>query len=256
MSSAEFIVLIPARMASSRLPNKALADIHGKPMIVRVADRARQSRASRVIVATDHADILKACTDYGIEAVLTHADHDSGTMRLAEAAALLHLPDHYIVVNVQGDEPLIEPELINSVAAQLQDNQISMATAAHLLTDFADFLDPNCVKVVLDNKGRAMYFSRAPIPWPRDNMRAGIEVMPADTPVYRHIGIYAYRVEFLKQYIQLSASPLEQLESLEQLRVLWHGFPLAVQITQYAPAAGVDTEEDLARVRSVWHYHN
>lgn len=252
MSQPQFVVLIPARLSSSRLPNKALADIHGKPMVVRVAERARQSQAARVVVATDHADILQACTDYGIEAVLTSAAHESGTTRLAEAARLLQLPEEAIVVNVQGDEPLIEPLLINQVAQQLQHNQIPMATAAHELTDYADFIDPNCVKVVMDRQQQALYFSRAPIPWPRDNMRAGVEVMPSEAAVYRHIGIYAYRVHFLQQYVQLAPSPLEQLESLEQLRVLWHGFPLAVQITAYAPAAGVDTAEDLERVRTIW----
>ncbi|MDF7676047.1 3-deoxy-manno-octulosonate cytidylyltransferase [Neisseriaceae bacterium ESL0693] len=252
MNPPRFVVLIPARLSSSRLPNKALADIHGKPMVVRVAERAGQSDAVRVVVATDHADILQVCADHGVEAVLTAEAHDSGTTRLAEAARLLQLPADAIVVNVQGDEPLIEPVLINQVAQALEASQAPMATAAHALTDYADFIDPNCVKVVLNQQQQALYFSRAPIPWPRDNMRAGVEVMPSETVVYRHIGIYAYRVHFLQQYVQLSPSPLEQLESLEQLRVLWHGFPLSVQITATAPAAGVDTADDLARVRAVW----
>ncbi|WP_239372715.1 3-deoxy-manno-octulosonate cytidylyltransferase [Snodgrassella gandavensis] len=249
---SDFVVLIPARLSSSRLPNKALADIHGKPMVVRVAERARSSKASKVVVATDHADIQAACQAHGIEAVLTAAEHESGTTRLAEAASILNLAGNDCVVNVQGDEPLIEPELINAVAAQLQQSCAPMATAAHLLTDYADFIDANCVKVVLNSQHNALYFSRAAIPWPRELMRSGAEMMPKDIPVYRHIGIYGYRVQFLHQYSDLTPSPLEQAESLEQLRVLWHGFNIAVQITSHAPAAGVDTLADLERVRASW----
>ncbi|PIT56139.1 3-deoxy-manno-octulosonate cytidylyltransferase [Snodgrassella alvi] len=249
---SDFVVLIPARLSSSRLPNKALADIHGKPMVVRVAERACLSKASKVVVATDHADIQAACQAHGIEAVLTATDHESGTTRLAEAASILNLAENDCVVNVQGDEPLIEPELINAVAAQLQQSCAPMATAAHLLTEYADFIDANCVKVVLNSQHNALYFSRAAIPWPRELMRSGAEMMPKDIPVYRHIGIYGYRVQFLHQYSDLTPSPLEQAESLEQLRVLWHGFNIAVQITSHAPAAGVDTMADLERVRTSW----
>lgn len=249
---SNFVVLIPARLSSSRLPNKALADIHGKPMVVRVAERALASKAGRVVVATDHADIQTACQVHGIEAVLTAPEHESGTTRLAEAAGILNLAGEDCVVNVQGDEPLIEPELINAVAEQLQQSSAPMATAAHLLTDYTDFTDANCVKVVLNNKNNALYFSRAAIPWPRELMRSGAEVMPADIPVYRHIGIYGYRVQFLQQYADLTPSPLEQAESLEQLRVLWHCYNIAVQITPHAPAAGVDTAADLERVRTNW----
>jgi 3-deoxy-manno-octulosonate cytidylyltransferase (CMP-KDO synthetase) len=249
---SDFVVLIPARLSSSRLPNKALADIHGKPMVVRVAERARLSKASGVVVATDHADIQAACQAHGIEVVLTATDHESGTTRLAEAASILNLAENDYVVNVQGDEPLIEPELINAVAAQLQQSCAPMATAAHLLTDYADFIDANCVKVVLNSQHNALYFSRAAIPWPRELMRSGAEIMPKDIPVYRHIGIYGYRVQFLHQYADLTPSPLEQAESLEQLRVLWHGFNIAVQITPLAPASGVDTAADLERVRASW----
>lgn len=249
---SDFIVLIPARLSSTRLPNKALADIHGKPMVVRVAERAALSKANRVVVATDHTEILSACRQHGVEAVLTATEHESGTHRLAEAAAILHLPAETCVVNVQGDEPLIEPELINAIASQLQQSNAPMATAAHALTDFADFMDPNCVKVVLDKNQNALYFSRAPIPWPRDVMRSGEEIIPSTVAVYRHIGLYGYRVEFLSQYINLAPSPLEYIESLEQLRVLWHGYNIAVQITQHAPAAGVDTAADLQRVLSSW----
>lgn len=248
----DFVVLIPARLSSTRLPNKALADIHGKPMVVRVAERAALSQASRVVVATDHADILSACQQQGVEAVLTSNEHQSGTHRLAEAAAILNLSAETCVINVQGDEPLIEPELINAVAQQLQHSNAPMATAAHRLTDYADFIDANCVKVVLNKNQQAIYFSRAPIPWPRDLMHSGQQIIPASMPVYRHIGIYGYRVEFLRQYINLAASPLEQIESLEQLRVLWHGYDIAVQITAHAPAAGVDTAADLERVIANW----
>lgn len=249
---SNFVVLIPARLSSSRLPNKALVDIHGKPMVVRVAERARLSKASKVVVATDHVDIQAACEAHGIKAILTCTDHESGTTRLAEAATILNLADNDCVVNVQGDEPLIEPELINAVATQLQQSSAPMATAAHVLTDYADFIDANCVKVVLNSQHNALYFSRACIPWPRDLMRSGADVLPKDIPIYRHIGIYGYRVQFLHQYSGLTPSPLEQAESLEQLRVLWHGFNIAVQITPHAPAAGVDTLTDLERVRASW----
>ncbi|WP_066569324.1 3-deoxy-manno-octulosonate cytidylyltransferase [Snodgrassella sp. CFCC 13594] len=250
--SADFVVLIPARLSSSRLPNKALADIHGKPMVVRVAERARLSGAKQVVVATDHATIQAACAAHGVSVVMTRGDHESGTTRLAEAAQLLGLGQADYVVNVQGDEPLIAPELIDAVAAKLCCSATSMATAAHPLHDYADFLDPNCVKVVLDAQQYALYFSRASIPWPRETMRAGIEVLPKDLPVYRHIGIYGYRVDFLQRYAQWPISPLETAESLEQLRVLWQGERIAVHLTDHAPAAGVDTELDLARVRAAF----
>ena len=247
----EFVVLIPARLSSSRLPNKALADIHGKPMVVRVAEQAAKSRAARVVVATDHADIEAACRAHGVDVVMTSDQHESGSTRLAEAAAVLKLQQHQIVVNVQGDEPLIEPELINRTAEVLVEHNVQMATAAHELHDFEEFLNPNVVKVVLDKNGNALYFSRAPIAYPRDSMLKGERTLPAATPL-RHIGIYAYRAGFLQRYAEMSESPLETTESLEQLRVLWHGFPIAVEITDKAPAAGVDTQEDLDRVRAVF----
>lgn len=248
----EFVVLIPARLDSSRLPGKALADIHGKPMVVRVAEQAAKSRAVRVVVATDHPDILAACHQHGIEAVQTSDKHESGTTRLAEAAALLKLPQHLVVVNVQGDEPLIDPELIDRTAEVLVENNVQMATAAHELQDFDEFLNPNVVKVVLDKNRNAIYFSRAPIPYPRDTMREGKRELPAETAVLRHIGIYAYRAGFLQRYAEMAVSPLETIESLEQLRVLWHGYPIAVETAKEAPAAGVDTQEDLDRVRAVF----
>ena len=247
-----FVVLIPARMSSSRLPRKALADIHGKPMVVRAAEQAAKSRAGRVGVATDHEEIFAACQAHNIEVVMTGEYHESGTTRLAEAAQLLGLSADTVVVNVQGDEPLIDPKLVDQTAAVLVENGAPMATAAHEIHDFDEFMNPNVVKVVLCRQGRALYFSRAPIAYPRDSMRAGERTLPqADAPL-RHIGIYAYRAGFLNEYAQMSASPLENIESLEQLRVLWHGHPIAVEIVAQAPAAGVDTQEDLERVRAVF----
>ncbi|OSI25395.1 3-deoxy-manno-octulosonate cytidylyltransferase [Neisseria dumasiana] len=247
-----FVVLIPARLSSSRLPGKALADIHGKPMVVRVAEQAAKSKAARIIVATDHADIQTACQAHGIETVMTANTHESGTTRLAEAAATLGLADDTVIVNVQGDEPLIDPELINRTAALPVANQVPMATAAHAIDNLAEFLNPNCVKVVLNAHGNALYFSRAPIPYPRDAMAANPNTLPEGFTPLRHIGIYAYRAGFLRQYAAMSVSPHETDESLEQLRVLWHGYPIAVEITDTAPAAGVDTPEDLERVRAVF----
>ena len=247
-----FVVLIPARMSSSRLPRKALADIHGKPMVVRAAEQAAKSRAGRVVVATDHEEIFAACQAHNIEVVMTGEYHESGTTRLAEAAQLLGLSADTVVVNVQGDEPLIDPKLVDQTAAVLVENGAPMATAAHEIHDFDEFMNPNVVKVVLCRQGRALYFSRAPIAYPRDSMRAGERTLPqADAPL-RHIGIYAYRAGFLNEYAQMSASPLENIESLEQLRVLWHGHPIAVEIVAQAPAAGVDTQEDLERVHAVF----
>ena len=247
-----FVVLIPARMSSSRLPRKALADIHGKPMVVRAAEQAAKSRAGRVVVATDHEEIFAACQAHNIEVVMTGEYHESGTTRLAEAAQLLGLSADTVVVNVQGDEPLIDPKLVDQTAAVLVENGAPMATAAHEIHDFDEFMNPNVVKVVLCRQGRALYFSRAPIAYPRDSMRAGERTLPqADAPL-RHIGIYAYRAGFLNEYAQMSASPLENIESLEQLRVLWHGHPIAVELVAQAPSAGVDTQEDLERVRAVF----
>ncbi len=243
-----FTVIIPARLASTRLPNKPLADLGGKPMIVRVAERAMQSGAAQVIVATDHADIFAACTQNNIAVQMTRADHPSGTDRIAEVAAALGLSDDTVVVNVQGDEPLIDPSLI-AATARLIAHDVPMSTAAHAITDMAEAFNPNVVKVVLDKSGRALYFSRATIPWHRDGFAQSKDVMPAAYAPLRHIGLYAYRNDFLQSYPQLAVSPLEQVEALEQLRVLWHGIPIAVHVTQHAPAAGVDTPEDLQRVR-------
>ena len=246
-----FTVIIPARLASTRLPNKPLADIAGKPMIVRVAQQAALSGAARVIVATDHADILDACRTHGIDARRTRGDHPSGTDRIAEVAAALALPDDAVVVNVQGDEPLIDPQLVAAVAARIS-SQVPMATAAHPIATVDDVFNPNVVKVVLDARGRALYFSRATIPWHRDAFAATKQALPNGYAPLRHIGLYAYGNHFLQAYPALAVSPIEQIEALEQLRVLWHGFPIAVHVTDEAPAAGVDTPEDLARVRQIF----
>lgn len=243
-----FTVIIPARLASTRLPNKPLADLGGKPMIVRVAERAMQSGAAQVIVATDHADIFAACAQHKVAVQMTRADHPSGTDRIAEVAALIGLPDEAVVVNVQGDEPLIDPSLI-AATATLISRDVPMATAAHAISDIEEVFNPNVVKVVLDKAGRALYFSRATIPWHRDGFALSRDAMPAAYAPLRHIGLYAYRNAFLQEYPQLSISPLEQLEALEQLRVLWHGVPIAVHVTPHAPVTGVDTPEDLERVR-------
>lgn len=240
-----FTVLIPARLASTRLPNKPLADIAGVPMVVRVAQLALRSGAQRVVVAGDSFEIVTTCQAHGIEAVLTRTDHPSGSDRLAEACDLLGLPDEAIVVNVQGDEPLMEPQLVTDVAHLLARRPTAaMSTAAHALDSVAEFHNPNVVKVVLDAQHMALYFSRAPMPCPRDTP----DQLPSPAPL-RHIGIYAYRVSFLRLFPKLAQAPLERTESLEQLRALWHGYRIAVHITQHAPGPGVDTPEDLERVR-------
>jgi 3-deoxy-manno-octulosonate cytidylyltransferase (CMP-KDO synthetase) len=243
-----FTVIIPARLASTRLPNKPLADLGGKPMVVRVAERAVLSGASDVIVATDHPAILAACAAHGVRASLTRSDHPSGTDRIAEVAAAIGLAADAVVVNVQGDEPLIDPALIAATAAKITEG-VPMATAAHVIDDVRDAFNPNVVKVVLDRAGRALYFSRATIPWQRDAFAQSQSVLPQDYVSLRHIGLYAYRNAFLQAYPALTVSPLEQIEALEQLRVLWHGFPIAVHVTDTAPATGVDTLDDLLRVR-------
>ena len=243
-----FVVIIPARLASTRLPNKPLADLGGKPMVVRVAERAQASGAERIIVATDHADIAAACAAHGIEACMTRADHSSGTDRIAEVAHTLGLAPDTVVVNLQGDEPLIDPALLAACAARIAPD-VPMATCAHPLSGAEDAFNPNVVKVVLDKQGRALYFSRATIPWHRDGFARDRASLPPGYVPLRHIGLYAYSNAFLQEYPQLEASPLEAIEALEQLRVLWHGIPIAVHVTLDAPHAGVDTPEDLARVR-------
>lgn len=246
-----FTVLIPARLASTRLPNKPLADIHNVPMVVRVARRAAQSHASRVVVAADSQDILDACQAHGVEAILTSVHHPNGSDRLAEASTLLGLPDSAIVVNVQGDEPLIDPDLIDAVAMLLaQREDCAMSTAAHDIATLQDFSSPHVVKVVLDQRQTALYFSRAPIPLARDQPgQAWWSVSGGPAAPLRHVGIYGYRAGFLRLFPQLAQTALEQLEALEQLRALGHGYRIAVHVTARAPGAGVDTPEDLERVR-------
>jgi 3-deoxy-manno-octulosonate cytidylyltransferase (CMP-KDO synthetase) len=243
-----FTAIIPARLASTRLANKPLADLGGKPMVVRVAERAALSGAAQVAVATDHADIAAACREHGVAVYMTRADHPSGTDRIAEAAVAMGLAVDAVVVNVQGDEPLIEPSLIAAAAALVKPG-VPMATAAHPIDDIADIFNPNVVKVVLDKANRALYFSRATIPWHRDAFAQSKDALPDGYRPLRHIGLYAYSNAFLQDYPKLALSPLERIEALEQLRVLWHGVPIAVYVTADAPAAGVDTPEDLARVR-------
>ncbi len=250
--STNFKVVIPARYASNRLYAKPLLDIAGKPMVVRVAERAMASGANEVIVATDHEEILTVVTQHGFRAVMTSSKHPSGTDRIAEVAHQLKWADEEIVVNVQGDEPLIAPSLIKDAAQNLADHpNASIATACHLIHDKASILNPNVVKVVLDAQGYAMYFSRAPIPYPRDAFAAN-EDIPAGMPSYRHVGIYAYRANFLYAYTQLESSEIERFESLEQLRALWHGYKISVFVTPDAPATGVDTAQDLELVRSIF----
>jgi 3-deoxy-manno-octulosonate cytidylyltransferase (CMP-KDO synthetase) len=247
-----FTVLVPARLASTRLPRKPLADIAGLPMIVRVAQRAALSAAARVVVAADHAEIIVACKAHGVDAVLTREDHATGSDRLAEACTLLNLADDHIVVNVQGDEPLIDPGLVDACAALLAAQQdCVMSTAAHAIDDIDEFKNPNVVKLVRDAQGRALYFSRAPIPWWRDGYAQGISSLSEPQPL-RHVGLYAYQVRFLKRFPGLPASPLEAIESLEQLRVLWHGESIAVHVSESRPGPGVDTPEDLERVRRLF----
>jgi 3-deoxy-manno-octulosonate cytidylyltransferase (CMP-KDO synthetase) len=243
----DFKVVIPARYASSRLPGKPLLDIAGKPMVVRVAGQAAKSGASEIVIATDFEKIMQTAAEYNIKTVMTRVDHQSGTDRIAEVAQQLNWADDEIVVNVQGDEPLIDPKLIQEVAQKLAQSQDAvMATACHAIHDEASFLNPNIVKVVMDANGNALYFSRSPIPYPR------LDIFKQNIQAHRHIGIYAYRVGFLKKYAELAVTALEKIESLEQLRVLHHGYKIGVTITKNAPASGVDTQEDLDYVRSLF----
>lgn len=250
MQARAFKVVVPARYASTRLPGKPLLDIEGLPMVVRVARRAQASGASEVIVATDHDGIARVAREHGIEVELTAADHPSGTDRIAEVARIRGWPADAVVVNVQGDEPLIDPALIAGLAAKLAaETDAAVATLACPLEQFSEFMNPNVVKVVLDKRAHALYFSRASIPYPRDAMNANTGRLPHDLPVYRHIGLYAFRCSFLQSYAALSLAPIERHEALEQLRALWHGYRIAVSICPISPVAGVDTEADLARVR-------
>ena len=250
MDAMNCTILIPARLASTRLPGKPLADLGGLPMIVRVAQRCAPASARDVVVATDAPEVAAACAAHGVRVVLTRADHATGSDRLAEACELLGLDGDDIVVNVQGDEPLIDVALIAACAqGLLRQPDCVMSTAAHAIDSVEEFVNPNVVKVVCDAAGRALYFSRAPLPWWRDGNASGITALPTTPAPLRHIGIYGYRAGFLRRFPTLSASPIEQVESLEQLRVLWHGERIAVHVSDTRPGPGVDTPEDLERVR-------
>ncbi|AJC66159.1 MULTISPECIES: 3-deoxy-manno-octulosonate cytidylyltransferase [Dickeya] len=244
-----FTAIIPARYASTRLPGKPLADIHGKPMVVHVMERARESGASRVVVATDHADVARAIELAGGEVCLTSPDHNSGTERLAEVIDRYGFADDEIIVNVQGDEPLIPPVIIRQVADNLAGSRAGMATLAVPITTCEEAFNPNAVKVVTDAEGYALYFSRATIPWERDRFAESRETI--GDHFLRHIGIYAYRAGFIRRYVGWEPSQLEKIEMLEQLRVLWYGEKIHVAVAKEVPSVGVDTPEDLARVRAV-----
>ncbi|MDR2172921.1 MAG: 3-deoxy-manno-octulosonate cytidylyltransferase [Burkholderiales bacterium] len=253
-----FTIIIPARFASTRLPGKPLADLGGAPMVVRVAQQASRIRSARVIVATDDARIAKAVSEAGIETLMTRSDHPTGTDRLSEAVDALGLSDHSIVVNVQGDEPFLAPMLIERVAEKLiLHEDAAMATACHPLRSLAEARNPNVVKAVLDHLGYALYFSRALVPFARDAMaslpeEAILSAYPAEHPLYRHYGLYAYRASFLRLFPTLPMAPIEAIEKLEQLRALWHGYRIVVEIVGEAPMPGIDTEEDLAVARQLW----
>ena len=254
MSGLAFKVVIPARYASTRLPAKPLLDLGGKPMVVRVAERARLSGAEEVWVATDHPEVHAVAEAYEVAALMTRSDHSTGTDRLAEVVEQRGWRGDTIIVNVQGDEPLIEPEVILQTARQLAASGADIATVAHPICDAADFFNPNVVKVVCRADGDAAYFSRAPIPYARDHFARenGGETLPDGFPAYRHVGLYAYRASFLKAYAGLSVAPTEQFESLEQLRALWHGYRISVVLIDAAPEPGVDTPEDAERMRKLF----
>lgn len=254
MAAGNFKIVVPARYASTRLPAKPLLDLGGKPMVVRVAERAALSGAEEVWVATDHAEVLATVERHGLPVVLTRVDHPSGTDRLAEVVEKRGWSDDTIVVNVQGDEPLIDPELISLVARTLSDSDVDIVTVAHPILDAADFFNPNVVKVVCKANGEAMYFSRAPIPYARDHFAqdAARKTLPSGMAAYRHIGLYAYRARFLRAYTQLPPSPLESIEALEQLRAMWNGFRIGVVISDHLPIPGVDTPEDAKRMQEVF----
>ncbi|RTL12159.1 MAG: 3-deoxy-manno-octulosonate cytidylyltransferase [Neisseriaceae bacterium] len=249
---SDFTVVIPARMSSTRLPRKMLLDVVGLPLIVRVAHQAAMSKAKRVVVATDHEEILAVCKQHNLDVVMTSPEHQSGTDRIAEVVQQLNLAEDEIIVNVQGDEPLIDPELINQLASFIAAKRSSIATIAHPIHSAEEVFNPNVVKVVLNKDNLALYFSRAAIPYYREGFNNANDIeLPKHLNVLRHIGIYAYQVSFLNIYNQLPSCPLEQVEALEQLRALYNGYKIAVMTTTHAPAAGVDTLEDLLRVRQI-----
>ena len=248
----EFVVIVPARLASTRLPNKPLADLGGVPMVVRVARNAKKSGAARVIVAADDDEIVAACSAHGVDSMLTSKAHPSGTDRLAEAARLLSLDARTIVVNVQADEPLLPPAVVRDVAQLLHSrSECEIATAAHSIVDISEFFSPDVVKVVVDVTSRALMFSRAPIPWSRDAFAGTRAELPAGLPAWRHVGIYAYRAAFLARFPTLPRSAIEEHEKLEQLRALAQGIGIVVLRLDSALPPGVDTPEDLQRVRAM-----
>jgi 3-deoxy-manno-octulosonate cytidylyltransferase (CMP-KDO synthetase) len=250
-ASLDFVVIVPARYGSTRFPGKPLALLGGKPLVVRVADQARKSGAAEVIVATDHAAIERAVTEAGHDVAMTRSDHASGTDRLAEVVARRRFAARRIIVNVQGDEPLISPALIRRVAENLAaHDEAAVATACHRIGSAAELANPNVVKVVLDAHGHALYFSRAPIPYARDAYANGIRSIPKRLPVYRHLGIYAYRTAFLRDFVRLEPPAIEAFEALEQLRALHAGYRISVEVTRGAPHAGIDTPQDLARMKA------
>ena len=250
--SVRFKVVIPARYGSTRLPGKPLLNIVGKPMIAHVCERAQEADADEIIVATDDERIFQAVSDLGFKAVMTRADHQSGTERIAEVARLCGWAEDEIIVNLQGDEPLIPPTYIRDVATALAGQQLAgIATLAARITNPEEIFNPNAVKVVLNKNGYALYFSRAPIPWDRDAFTQSGKTPSGKSPYLRHIGMYAYTVDFLNRYCLWDASLLESVESLEQLRILWHGEAIRVEIVDKTPDAGVDTQEDLMRVEQV-----
>lgn len=245
----KFTVIIPARYASSRLPRKPLLEIAGKPMIQHVWEKAQQAGASRVIVATDHHEIADTVRQFGGEVCMTSTEHNSGTERLAEVIEKMAISEEEIIVNVQGDEPLIPPEIVSQVAENLDRHQVNMATLAVKIQHREELLNPNAVKVIADQQGMAIYFSRSVIPFPRDQFATLDDPFVQQQNYLRHIGIYAYRAGFIKRYVAWQATALEQLESLEQLRALWYGEKIHLELAKRAPQAGVDTPEDLERVR-------
>ena len=251
----KFKAVVPARYASTRLPAKPLLDLGGKPMVARVAECAVRSGAEEVWVATDHADVVSAAERHGLSVLLTRSEHPTGTDRLAEVVEKRGWSDDTIVVNVQGDEPLIDPGLIAQTARQLAESGADIATVAHPIDNPADFFAPNVVKVVCKANGDAMYFSRAPIPFARDQFAQSRDMLPAGLPAYRHIGLYAYRASFLRAYAKLAPSPVEGFEALEQLRALWHGYRISVVVSNHLPMPGVDTPEDAARMQE-WFGRN
>jgi 3-deoxy-manno-octulosonate cytidylyltransferase (CMP-KDO synthetase) len=253
IAKPRFKAVVPARFASTRLPGKPLLDICGKPMVVRVAERALASGADEVIVATDHEDILAACKEHEITSVMTRSDWPSGTDRISEVAKIRGWSDDQIVVNVQGDEPLIDPKLIRNVAYLLANTNASISTCAHPIESWEDFCNPNIVKIAMGAKHRAVYFSRAPVPYPRDIIPEHLRgPLPAGFKPLRHVGLYAYRVSFLRAYATWPVSELDSLECLEQLRALYHEHEIVVSTLDHAPAPGVDTQQDLERVRGIW----